>query len=435
MDQGSSAEADNQLSDDTGSSKTGAIALWEARLTRGRDGFLASTGNFDLILENDPAWVGVLAFNERSGRYVFATTPPFPDASAGPAARELNDADMARIAAWLERSRFRIVASPNSAALHGAVSIVAERHRFDPVRLYLDALAWDGVSRLDRLFIDYFPAVPDPQDAGVETKLAAYRCAVGSKFMISGVARTYSPGCKVDHALVVEGDQGIGKSTALRVLFGDSYFGDGLPDLHNKDAADYLQGLWLVELAELEALRRNESTALKAFLTRIDDRYRVPYGRRTASHPRRCIFAGSTNQDTFLQDATGNRRFWPVSVASVNLEALSRDRDQLWAEAKHRYLAGETWHLTDPDLIGTAVAEQARRREQDVWQDDVEQYVAGLDFVTVANVLQHGVHADIHHCGQAQQTRVSTILRTLGWKRRQRRGSGRRTWGYAPPEP
>ena len=197
-------------------------------------------------------------------------------------------------------------------------------------------------------------------------------------FLVSAVARIMDPGCKVDHVPILERQQGIGKSTSLLILTGEAWFSDSLPDVGTKDAMDHLRGKWIVEIAELDAMSRAEDTALKAFITRQVDKFRPAYGRREIEWPRQSVFVGTTNRSVYLKDETGGRRYWPVRCTSINLAALERDRDQIWAEAVHLYRQGHRWHITDPDLIRQAEAEQRARYDVDVWHDKIEAYVAEL---------------------------------------------------------
>ena len=151
--------------------------------------------------------------------------------------------------------------------------------------------------------------------------------------MVALVKRVYEPGAKFDWMPIFEGAQGIGKSSFGRLLVGDQWFLDHLPDLSDKDAMQVLQGIWLIEMGELSQLRRNEMEAVKAFLTKTNDKYRPSHGRKTGEFPRRCVFFGTTNQDTYLKDETGNRRFKPIKVGQLNFKALRTERLQLFAEA------------------------------------------------------------------------------------------------------
>lgn len=237
------------------------------------------------------------------------------------------------------------------------------------------------------------------------------------------------PGCKVDTALILEGNQGVGKSSALKVL-ADPWFTDDMADLGTKDAAMQTAGVWLVEMGELSAMARSEVERVKAFLSRRVDRFRRPYERRTVEVPRQCVFSGSTNGDDYLRDETGARRFWPVKTGRLNLDTLARERDQLWGEAMQLYRQGAPWWLDEASLIAEAQAAQAARYAGDAWDDVVSEYVGSRDETSVADVLAHGLAIERSRWGQVEQNRVARILRTLGFERKQVRSGADRAWKY-----
>ena len=253
--------------------------------------------------------------------------------------------------------------------------------------------------------------------------------------------------------LVLEGSQGARKSTALKILAGEEWFTDELPDLGSKDAAMHMQGVWIIEIAEFDAIGKAEVSRIKAFLTRTTDRFRPPYGRYTIEVPRSCAFAGTVNPDTYLRDETGNRRFWPVRCGMIDIDALARDRDQLWAEAVARFRDGAIWWLDTPELVATATAEQAKRYQADAWDDLIEHWLthktrteyptfgapvreraAPLTSVSVGEVLEHAIGIAPAFWTQKDQNRVSAYLKRNNWARRLcRDASGRtakREWRY-----
>jgi putative DNA primase/helicase len=192
----------------------------------------------------------------------------------------------------------------------------------NPVREYLRGLVWDGTERIDLWLVAY---IDSPETEFVK--------AVGARWLISAVARVFRPGCQADYTLLLEGPQGIKKSAGLRALVGDEYFADHLSPLGSKDSFCELLGKWVIELSELSAMRRSELEAVKAFQTARIDHFRAPYAKRAQDVPRQCVFAASTNDQNPFTDSSGNRRFWPVRCGAIDVEALARDRDQLWAEA------------------------------------------------------------------------------------------------------
>lgn len=380
---------------------------WKEELSRSESGSVKGTArNFGLILSCAPEWRGVLSHDERTGRTMFTTAPPFGD-DTGHVPREVTDSDVTRICEWLEINVGLDVA-PNSQKLNGAITVVSERNRTDAVCEYLDELEWDHKPRLASMLHRLFGAQDTPLNG-----------AMGTKWMIGAVMRAQRPGSKVDHMLVLQGRQGAGKSRAVADLAGHDFFGDGLPPLSSKDASDYLRGPWIIEMAELDAMSKAETTAAKAFLTRTHDRYRGAYQRRTQDHPRRCTFIGTTNEAAFLRDSTGNRRFWPVEVGEVDHQAIRDDRDQLWAEAMHRYRAGENCYLDTDDLVDAVQEAQEERYQSDAWEPKVEAYLRSVvRTCSLGDVLGHGLKLSPERWGKPEQMRVSQILQRLGWKRK-----------------
>ncbi len=398
------------------------IKSWKKRLTKGPKGGIKSTvSNAVLILSHDREWGGVLGYDERGEEPILLSRPPFLDCpdSILRTPRSLTDADDVRTTQWLEE---RYGMSQPLTQAHAALNAVARTSPFDRVRDYLDGLTWDRENRLDDWTTEY-----------LGTPRTAYTKAVGRRWMISAVARTYEPGCKADHVIVLEGKQGIGKSTALRILGGDEYFGDDIPSLGSKDAQQYLGTLWIVELAEMDAATKSEASTLKRFLTTTTDRYRPPYGRRTIVHARRCVFAGSVNLEAYLKDSTGGRRFWPLQCSTVDLEALALSRDSLWAEAVAAYRAGEKWHLDDPELVSLAASEQTERLERDPWHDKIAEHIAKpiVTFITTPDLLEHALGMDAAKMNKADSNRVGAVMRSEGWQYGE--GDQRRRGWHRPP--
>ena len=189
------------------------------------------------------------------------------------------------------------------------------------MRDYLKSLKWDSEPRIERWLIDYL-GVGDSE----------FAWAVGKRWLISAVARIFQPGCQADHTLLLEGDQGIKKSTALRVLTGADWFTDHISDLDSKDSRIDLHGKWIVELGELSAIRRSLTERVKSFLTATSDHFRPPYGRSAIDVKRQNVFAGSVNDENPFTDETGDRRFWPVRCGTIFTDKIAEHRDQIWAE-------------------------------------------------------------------------------------------------------
>jgi predicted P-loop ATPase len=327
---------------------------------------------------------------------------------------EWTDQEDRLTAEWLQRHR--ILVSVETASQ--AIQTVATQRRIHPVRHYLESLKWDGIPRLDNWLSTYL---------GVEANNYSY--AVGSRWILSAVARIYHPGAKADCCLILEGPQGIKKSTALRTLAGE-YFTDELADLGSKDAALQIRGVWIVEISELDSLARSEIASIKAFMSRTSDRFRPPFGKRVIECPRQCVFAGTVNHTEYLRDETGARRFWPVLCGSIDIEALARDRDQLWAEAKQRYSAGEKWWLDTAVLIEIAAEEQAARYQDDPWEEVMAPWLEVRSSTSVSEVLEKCVSKPQAQWTQADKNRVGRCLRALGWERYRERERERLEWRW-----
>ncbi len=287
---------------------------------------------------------------------------------------------------------------------HQAVDQRAQERIFHPVRDYLKGLPWDDVKRLDHWLANYLGADPSPYVSGI-----------GRMFLVSMVARIFSPGCKADYMLVLEGEQGAGKSRACRVLAGD-WFSDSLPDIHHKDAKEHLRGKWLIEVAELAATSKAESEALKAYISRPVERFRASYGRKEVTEPRQCIFVGTTNKSIYLKDETGARRFWPVKVGKIDIEALERDRDHLYAEAVAAFRASAKW-WPDAEFERKHIKpEQAKRFEADPWEEAISKFITGRERATVAEIAKGALGLEVGKVGTAEQRRISGVLVDQRWK-------------------
>ena len=302
--------------------------------------------------------------------------------------------------------------------MHQAIDVRAHECSFHPVREYFEGLQWDGTARLPSLFPQYFGA-----------EVTTYAQAIGPLFLISMVARIIDPGCKADYMVVLEGPQGTLKSTACAVL-GGSWFSDNLPDVTaGKDVAQHLRGKWVIEVSEMHSMSRAEATLLKAFITRTCERYRPSYGRREVIEPRQCVFVGTTNRATYLRDETGGRRFWPIKTNAIDIDALARDRDQLFAEAVVLYSKGTAW-WPDKDFERLHIMpEQAERYEGDAWEENIAAYLSNKDRVTIGQVAREALQIETARIGTADQRRIAAVLEQLGWRRLPKKDwQGKRWW-------
>lgn len=310
----------------------------------------ATIDNARIILEHDPLLKGKFALNEFAGRGEVLGSLPWDKREKR---RLWDDNDNQGLYWYLERV-YRI---SGNGKVDGALSLHSNAHAFNDVKDYLKGLQgkWDGVPRLDSLFIDYLGA-----------KDTAYNRAVTRKAFTAAVARAMTPGCKYDNMVILAGPQGIGKSTLLDKM-SRGWFNDSIRTFEGKEASELLQGVWLVEVSELDAFRRTDVSRIKQFLSLRADRFRAAYGRNVKELPRTCIFFGTTNTAEYLQDTTGNRRFWPIDTGEQrHTKSVWRDLDpeidQLWAEAYVRWQAGEPLYLTGA-IEEAAKAKQEEHRE------------------------------------------------------------------------
>ena len=304
--------------------------------------------NIWIILENDPRLKGRFALNEFAGRGEVLGALPWAE---GAQRRLWGDNDNAGLYWYLEK----VYGITGRANVDGALSLHSERHAFNEVSAYLQGLHWDGQERLDTLFIDFLGAEDNE-----------YTRAVTRKAFTAAVARAMKPGCKYDNMTILSGRQGLGKSTLLDKM-SRGWFNDSIRTFEGKEASELLQGVWIVEVGELDAFRRSDVSRIKQFLSQKADRFRAAYGRHVKEIPRRCVFFGTTNNVDFLQDRTGNRRFWPVDVGvhapTRNVwRDLDHEVDQLWAEAVVRWRSGESLYLSG-ELEELAQQRQEAHRE------------------------------------------------------------------------
>ena len=359
---------------------------------------------------------GVIAFDE----FAHATTMMRPAPWVDPRhfkVRPLSDTDDTLACEWLQRQNIEV----SIATVHSAIEATASENKFNPVADYLLGLEHDGRQRLDTWMRDYLGAEDTPLSR-----------AFGWKTLVAGCKRALDPGCKHDTVLVLEGKQGLGKSRAADIL-GGAFFTDDVGDIGTKDASLAAGSFWVVELGEMGAMSRAKETLIKAFLSRRIDRFRPPYGRRIISVPRGCIFLASTNEDRYLRDATGGRRFWPVRVGELDEEAFRRDRDQLWAEAMVRYKAGAVHWLVEPELIEAAQGEQAARYAGDPWDDAVSRYLSDKPDASISEITQRVLGITEAKRDRMIDMRLAKILRTLGWERYQSGAGVNRQWRYRLP--
>lgn len=310
---------------------------------------------------------------------------------------------------------------PSVSLIEEALLYITTQNEFHPVKDFLEALEWDGEPRVENAFKTYLGArMPEP-----------YLTEVSRKFFLAMIKRIYEPGCKFDHLPVLEGAQGIGKSSFGKILVGKEWFMDGLPDLADKDAALNLQGIWLVEMSELSSLYRSQLEQAKAFISRETDKVRPPYGKRRVDLPRQCVFLGTTNSQDYLTDPTGNRRYWPVFVEGCDFEGLERDRLQLLAEAKFIYdFAIEPLWLQGKAKKQAVKLQELRRIETEgdsmesrfmKWlsQPEKERSIP-IDNIALEDLFDVGPFS-VYPKNQANRIWAASVLRKAGYSRQHTR--------------
>lgn len=388
---------------------------WQAALMCNAQGVaLPNLANVAHALRHAPQLAGMFIYDEMQCHSVITRTVPQSNMTPVDTLRHVTDADVSAVQEWLQHAAMKRL---GIAVTHQAVDQVAREAPFHPVRLYLSALEWDGTRRIDQWLAKYLGAAR-----------SRYATRIGRMFLIAMVARVMQPGCKADYMLILEGKRGSGKSNACSILGGD-WFSDALPDLATagKDVAIHLEGKWVIEIAELSALSKAESGLLKSFVSRTEEKYRPPYGRKDIKAPRQCVFIGTTNKSVYLKDATGGRRFWPVKTGRIKLNNLATDRDQLLAEALIAFKNGEKWWPDRGFENRYVFPEQAARRESDAWLEPIASFVANMQEVTIHMVAEKALSLRVDRIGKAEQNRIAEVLEELGWTRGKRTAS-KRPW-------
>jgi len=384
-------------------------ASWETSLVKNRRGdYLPCLSNAFEILTHHDDWYNVIAYDDFAGVVVKTKKAPWSKDMA-PQDDEVGDwtqNDSRRAAAWLTQE---YNCTFTSGVVEEAVQVVADRWHIHPIRDYLNELEWDKKPRIEKFLIEAAAAEDSP-----------YVRAVTKNFFVAGAARIFRPGCKVDTMLILEGEQNIGKSTLFRILFGDTWFLDTLFTPGTKDAYQALRRRWGIEWSELDALSRTELSRVKAFVSSTTDSYRPSYGKSTIDFPRQCVFVGTVNPSGgYLNDPTGARRFWPVTVGRVDLKRVVEERDQLWAEAVFRYRRNEPWHFRDQKLIRAAAQEAEDRREREPWEHHFRKWLAEHQRtekgVTTEELLTKAVAMRKDLQDRAAQTKAGKVLRSIGW--------------------
>ena len=388
---------------------------WRRLLRTTKNGEIAaSSNNAYLVLRNDPAWQNVLAYDSFAGDIVMRRKAPWPK-SMQPAVFETGDwtdNDTWRAKMWIAQT---YAFEPNLHEVGGALKVLSDQTSFHPVTEWLTSLRFRSgkTSSIETWLIDF---------AGVED--TPYTRAVGRNFLIAAVARAFEPGCQVDDMPIFEGDQGIGKTTMLRVLAGNEWFMSTNMEIGSKDGYQALRRKWIVEFGELDAMSRSEISRVKQFVSQMVDRYRPSYGQRAIDFYRQCVFAGTVNPEAggYLKDQTGARRFRPIFIPrAVDLAGLAKARDQLWAEAVQAFKKGIKWHIHDADILREAAAVAEERRQADPREAIVGEWLAKqgpavrASGVTTHLVMERALELEKGKLGKADEMVVSAALVRAGW--------------------
>lgn len=407
---------------------------WRSLLLRKDDRLIDCRENIFTLLREHPAFAGVLWVDEFARRIVKRMPAPWDDAHGFRPGMEWGENEHLTLGMWLAQQERLLVRSHENLAL--SVAWAASESRWHPVREYLDGLEWDGLARVDTWLSDFL---------GVRS--SDYSRLVGRMFLIGMVARIYRPGCAMRAMPILEGEQYRGKSTAARILGGE-WFGDTPIDLNNKDAYQLIQGRWLYEVAELDAFNRAETTRIKSFISSPEDRFRAPYERAPRDHLRQTVFIGTTNQDEYFKDQTGNTRYWPVHCGvedDIKLDGLRLVRDQLFAEVVALFRAGERWHPSAEEQRRLFEPEQQSREIADPWQTLIYEYLMSVTFdkVSTTDILSDCIKVEAGKIDGTRQmaTRIGIALKRLGWIKKRETNSSRgyyylrpAGWGRGKPE-
>lgn len=341
-------------------------------------------------------------FNEFSGTVEYSRDAIWHDVKKG---QELRDKDIVFVQYYLCHNKFFEMGNDK---ITNAIIEISERHKYHPIRFYLRQLEWDGIPRLDRWLIE---------TCGADDN--SYTKAVGSKYLMAAVARIYEPGIKFDNVLVLEGPENIGKSTVFRTL-SSPWFTDSI-DLMQKDERiiEKMRGNWFLEVAEMFGVNDSNQERIKSFLTRQDDVHRLPYDRLTERLKRQSVFCGSSNKLAYLFGEDGNRRFWPIKCSKINIEWLKENKNQLFAEAKDRFLNDEKLYL-DQELFEFAKKiQQEKLSVNEVWCEMIDKFLIGRNEITMRSILEDCLRVDMKDLhNRAYAINIGRILKKLGFEKR-----------------
>ena len=393
---------------------TSVYSLWGALgLAMSKDKPISNAHNALRVLESWEKLKNLVWFDEFHQKFLTTWRSTVP--------REWADVD--DIELMIEFQRNLWMHSIKAFTIREAIQTYANRNHRNEPKDWMETLQWDGESRIESFFSRGLGAEPN----------SIYNLAASRNFWLSLVARAYQPGCKVDNMVILEGGQGKFKSTALNRIAGD-WYAECHESVTSKDFYLVLQGKLLVEISELEAFGKAETNAIKRVITCRSDRFRPPYGRLAQDFPRRSVFVGTTNDTSYLKDHTGARRFWPVKIGNIDLEYVTTNRDQLFAEAVHRYKASEGW-WDMPEA--QAKEEQEKRFQTDDWEEVIRTYVESLiePNTTSLRVAINCLGLEVADADPRVKNRICKVLHRIGWEPGSFREGSKVTWGWTKPLP
>ncbi|MDO9106165.1 MAG: VapE family protein [Methylovulum sp.] len=400
---------------------------WGSRLIRGdRGGYRDCKENVTIALEDHPQLKGLVAYNEFSARVEKVRRAPWDKQTGEFKPKEWSIHDDRELSMWTALNCDLLIGSTGTVG--EGVELVSQRNKYHPVRDWLESLTWDGFDR-NQHWLHELLGVAD----------TTYGRLVGKIWLRQAVNRIINPGSKGDYVLILEGTQGLNKSTALRRL-GEAYYSDVTLNLNDKDSLMALAGVWILEIAELDAFNRAESTRIKQFITQTEDRFRPPYGKRMIVQPRQTVFAATTNNYEYHKDPTGNRRFWSVLCTKIDLDLITEWREQMFAQALAEVLAGEPCYPTRDQERNLIMPEQEQREIVDVWHQPIYEWLhkdencqtnefSTFDILTGAIKMP----ADKMDGQRSAATRVGNCMAKLGWAKKHARKGVRRVWVYLRP--
>ncbi|MEI7457512.1 MAG: VapE domain-containing protein [Nitrosomonadales bacterium] len=396
---------------------------WTLQLKGGRDNPLDCRENVNRFLLHHPVLKGVVFADEFSRNIVMRKPAPWVIEN-GFEERPWSLTDSYELGDWLSQNANLLCRGIEP--ITQAVSWCASLNRYTPPAEYGDSLVWDGIERLKSWTHVY-----------LGSELNEYSSLIGSIWFIGMAARIYKPGCINRFMIILEGEQFRGKSAALRAI-GGKWFRDTVLDHRNKDQYLNWQGCLIYEIAELDSFNRAESTTMKAIVSSPSDFFRAPYEARPMDYPRTVVFAGTTNQNAYFKDSTGNTRYWPIKTSIIKLEELIAIRDQLFAEAVHYYKQGTDWWPSYKQQTLLLSPEQNEREIIDPWEEIIENYVIGKAFITIKDILINAsclnIDAGKIDASRSMAMRVGSILQRLGWKRVRTSADGKRQYHYQSPD-